>query len=127
MTISRTSIARDLYRLFCNHKAKLQAELQEHVINGGRLALTTDTWSAQNYSDYAAITVHWINVNWQMKNIIFDVVHLEEPIHSGDYLAEQLINVTNDYRITPGIFTCTRDNASANTVMLSQFEALAGE
>ena len=43
MTISRTSIARDLYRLFCNHKAKLQAELQEHVINGGRLALTTDT------------------------------------------------------------------------------------
>ena len=38
-----------------------------------------------------------------MRNIILDIVHLEEPIHSGDYLAEQLINVTNDYGITPGI------------------------
>ena len=53
------------------------------------------------------------------------MVHLQEPIHSGEYLAEQMINVTDDYSITPAIFTVTRDNASANTVMLLEYEKLA--
>jgi hypothetical protein len=125
LILSRTTIGRDLYRLFCYHKARLQVELQQHITSGGRLAITTDTWSARNYSEYAAVTVHWINDNWQMRNTILDVIHLQEPIHSGEYLAEQLINVTDDYSITPAIFTITRDNASTNTTMLLEYEKLA--
>jgi hypothetical protein len=49
---------------------------------------------------------------------------LRELIHSGEYLAEQLIAVTDDYHITPAVFTITRDNASTNTVMLSEYENL---
>jgi hypothetical protein len=125
LTIGRTTIARDLQRLFCNHKAKLQLELQQHVIQGGRISLTTDTWSARNYSEYAAVTAHWISDKWQLRSTVLDVVELREPIHSGEYLAEQLIAVTDDYHITPAVFTVTRDNASANTVMLLEYENLA--
>jgi hypothetical protein len=125
LTVSRTTIGRDLYRLFCYHKAWLQVELQQHIMNGGRLAITTDTWSARNYSEYAAVTVHWINDNRQMRTTILDVIHLQEPIHSGEYLAEQMMNVTDDYNITPAIFTVTRDNASTNTTMLLEYEKLA--
>ena len=60
-----------------------------------------------------------------MRNTILDVIHLQEPIHSGEYLAKQMINVTDDYSITPAIFTVTRDNASTNTTMLLEYEKLA--
>ena len=92
---------------------------------GGRLSLTTNAWSARNYTKFAAITAHWINDKWQQKSTILDVIHLKEPIHSGEYLADQLIAVTDDMGITSGVFTCTRDNASSNTVMLQEYEKRA--
>jgi hypothetical protein len=124
-TVGRMTLRRDLQRIFSINKARLVAELQQHVLNGGRISLTTDAWSARNYSEYAAVTAHWISDKWQLKSTVLDVVHLLEPIHSGEYLAEQMINVTDDYHITPAIFTCTRDNASANTAMLLEYEKLA--
>jgi hypothetical protein len=56
-----------------------------------------------------------------------DVVHLIDPIHDGEYLAEQLLSVTNDFNITKYIFTITQDNASPNDSMLDQFEETATE
>lgn len=50
------------------------------------------------------------------------MINLLEPIHSGEYLAQQLLSVTDDFKITHGVFTVTRDNASNNTVMLNQYE-----
>ena len=50
------------------------------------------------------------------------MIHLKEPIHSGEYLAETLLAVTNEFNITGAVFTCTRDNATANTVMLAEYE-----
>ncbi|KFY96083.1 hypothetical protein V500_02574, partial [Pseudogymnoascus sp. VKM F-4518 (FW-2643)] len=104
---------------------RLQLELQQHTVQGGRISLTTDTWSVRNYSEYAAVTAHWISNKWQLRCIVLDVIKLREPIHSGEYLAEQLIAVIDDYGITPAVFTITRDNASANTTMLSEYENLA--
>ncbi|KFZ19521.1 hypothetical protein V501_00632 [Pseudogymnoascus sp. VKM F-4519 (FW-2642)] len=46
-----------------------------------------------------------------MRTTILDVIHLQEPIHSGEYLAEQIISVTDDYNITPAIFTAFRAKA----------------
>jgi hypothetical protein len=60
-----------------------------------------------------------------MRTTILDVIHLQEPIHSGEYLAEQMMNVTDNYSITPAIFIITRDNASTNTTMLLEYEKLA--
>jgi hypothetical protein len=36
-----------------------------------------------------------------------------------------MMSVTDDYNITPAIFTVTRDNASLNTTMLLEYERLA--
>ena len=125
MTMSARTLHRDLQRQFSYHRGQLQLELHSHIKNGGRISVTTDAWSARNYTDYAAITAHWINDKWQQKSKLVDVVHLEEPIHSGEYLAQQLAFVTKDMGIIGAVFTCTRDNASANTVMLTEYEKLA--
>ena len=103
----------------------MQIELHAHIINGGRISITTDAWSARNYTEYAAVTGHWINEKWQQRSALLDVVHLQEPIHSGEYLAQELARVTDSLNIAGAIFTCTRDNASANTVMLIEYEKLA--
>jgi len=56
-----------------------------------------------------------------------DIVHLKDPIHSGEYLVEQLLSVTNDFNITEYIFTITRDNATLVNSMLNLFEETAKE
>lgn len=125
LSVSARTLHRDLQRRFSLCRAQLQAELHSHIANGGRICLTTDSWSARNYTEYSAVTAHWINSKWQQKSNLLDVIHLKEPIHSGEYLASQLYAVTDDMGITDAIFTCTRDNASANTVMLAEYELLA--
>jgi hypothetical protein len=50
---------------------------------------------------------------------------LKEPIHSGEYLAEMLVKITNSLGITHLVFTVTWDNALPNDVMLSNFESKA--
>jgi hypothetical protein len=127
IAISASSLKRDLHKKFCNRRIKLELELQNHLATGGRLSLTTDAWTANNGSNYATITVHWINSEWIQQSKILDVIHLQEPIHSGEYLAEQLLIVTNDFKITHGVFTITRDNASNNTAMLNQYEIRASK
>jgi hypothetical protein len=53
------------------------------------------------------------------------MIALYKLIHSGEYLAQQLLIVTNDYKITNGVFTITRDNASNNITMLNEYEIAA--
>jgi hypothetical protein len=92
---------------------------------GGRISITTDAWSARNYKEFIAVTGHWISKDWQQRSQLLDIVHLKEPTHSGEYLAEQLLSVTNNFNITEYIFTVTQDNASPNHSMLDQIEATA--
>ena len=103
----------------------LQLELQSHITCGGHISITTDAWTAQNYTEYAAVTGHWINKKWQHQCVLLDVIHLQ--VHSGEYLAQELAAVTDSFEITGAAFTYTRDNVSANTVMLSKYKKLAVE
>jgi len=127
LSISSTSLKRDLHRQFCHHRGQLELQLRNHIKAGGRLSLTTDAWTAMNGTDHAAVTVHWISQDWVQHSRLLDVINLLEPIHSGEYLAQELLSVTDDFKITSGVFTITRDNASNNTAMLSQYEIGAAD
>lgn len=59
--ISRGTLARDLWQTFINHCQVLKQELLEHIVKGGRLSLTTDALSARNFTEHAAVMIHWIN------------------------------------------------------------------
>ena len=127
LSVSSRTLHRELQRQFSYHRGLLQIELQSHITHGGWISITTDAWTARNYTEYAAVTGHWINEKWQHRCVLLDVIHLKEPIHSGEYLAQELAAVTDSLEITGAVFTCTRDNASANTVMLAEYEKLASE
>ena len=121
------SLRKELQETFTNYKQLLQQDLQQHIDIGDRICHTTDAWSTRNFQDYAAVTVHWVNANWQHNSKVLGVVHLRELIHIGEYFAETLLKVTNSYGLTKAIFTVTRDNASANTVMLKKLGSVAAE
>jgi hypothetical protein len=97
--------------------------LQKHCSYRGRISLTTNTWSLRNYKEFTAVTVHWIDREWVQHSTIIDIVELKEPIHSGEYLSDELVAITDNFRVTQAVFTITRDNAAANDVMLNNFEA----
>jgi hypothetical protein len=107
LSVSSRTLHRELQRQFSYHRGILQIELHSHIKNGGRISITTDAWSARNYTEYAAVTGHWINEKWQQRSVLLDVIHLQEPIHSGEYLAQELIAMTDSMEITGAIFTCT--------------------
>jgi hypothetical protein len=54
-----------------------------------------------------------------------DIIELTDPVHSGEYLAEKLSEITDSLKITKAVFTITRDNAAPNNTMLNEFEAAA--
>lgn len=58
ISISARTLHRELQRQFSYHRGQLQLELNSHIRRGGRISITTDAWSARNYTDYAAITAH---------------------------------------------------------------------
>jgi hypothetical protein len=74
---------------------------------------------AGNYKEFAAVTAHWINTEWEHKSTLLDIIELENPVHSGLYLAAELLKVTNNYGITHTIISVTRDNASVNDTLTS--------
>lgn len=82
------------YKEFKNGRDVLKEELAQYVKTGGRFSLNTDCWTASNYWEFAAITVHWVTPNWEQKSQVLEIVELTNPVHSGAYLAEEIIKTT---------------------------------
>jgi hypothetical protein len=80
ITISTTTLERDLDKTFLSARNALRTELQEHINSGGRISITTDTWSARNYKEFIAVTGHWINKDWKQRSQLLDIIHLEVNI-----------------------------------------------
>lgn len=125
--ISTRTLVRDLKKEFEEGQKVLKAKLAEHVKIGGRFSLTTDCWTASNYKEFAAITIHWVNPNWEHQSDILDIVELTNPVHSGVYLAQEVVKATDFFNITHSIVAITHDNASVNDVLLKEFQAIALE
>jgi len=92
---SSRSLVRDLKKEFDKAHEGKKIQLGEHIAGGGRIALTTDAWSARNYHDYIAVTGHYQDKNNVHISLLLDIVRLSNPIHSGVYLAEVLCEVTD--------------------------------
>lgn len=73
-----------------------------------------------------AVMVHWTDEDWRIHDpLLLDIVHLKEPIQTGNYLADQPLKIISDFGITSAVFTITRDNATNNHVMRKRFEDVA--
>jgi hypothetical protein len=65
LSITKSTLVRDLDKTFFSAQNSLKLELQEHIKGGGRISITTDTWSTTNFKEFSAVTGHWINKDWK--------------------------------------------------------------
>jgi hypothetical protein len=78
---SRRDLCRDLKTTFDKSQKGIKTNLQDHIKAGGRVSLTTDTWTARNKKEFMAITVHYIDRDtFENRSNILDVILLTESI-----------------------------------------------
>jgi hypothetical protein len=56
---------------------------------------------------------------------LLNIIELTDLVHSTEYLAKKLSEITNSLKITKAVFTITWDNAVLNNTMLNKFKAAA--
>jgi len=125
--ISRGTLMNDLKARYIEAEKGQHIKLQAHVDSGGRIALTTDAWAGNNKLDYVAVTRHYETVDGERVATLLDILEIDEPVHSGVYLAKKLLEVTDRLQITCAIISITRDNAKPNDTMLDEFEAVVSD
>jgi hypothetical protein len=68
-------------------------QLQAHLIKQpGKFSLTTDIWMACNMTSYLGITIHWIDVNWQMQTLLLDIIPLQDA-HTAENITDVIYNI----------------------------------
>jgi hypothetical protein len=122
--IGSTTLMKDLKARYIEAEEVQHQKLQQHIELGGRIALTTDAWAGNNKLDYIAVTAHYNLVDSTKVSTLLDIIELRNPVHSGEYLATKMLEVTDRLGITCAILSVTRDNASPNDTMLDEFEAV---
>ncbi|CAL9012690.1 unnamed protein product [Prunus brigantina] len=76
---SRTTIARDVWDLYQEEKAKIKSVLTH---NAQRISLTTDTWTSIQNINYMVLTAHFIDDDWVLHKRILNFCVI--PNHKGD-------------------------------------------
>lgn len=87
---------------------------------GRRCGLTSDMWTSAAKRGYMVVTLHFIDDNWEMKDIILGFVRVMYP-HTADRLADALLKCVVDLepKLLHRIWTVTGDNASTNPAMVT--------
>ncbi|CAJ0651231.1 5608_t:CDS:2, partial [Entrophospora sp. SA101] len=75
------------------------------------LAFTTDIWSSMTNQSYLGITLHFIDDDWNLKNLTLDVIHLEDH-HTGNIIADKVFNLLDEFNLTTKVLAFTTDNAA---------------
>ncbi|KAH9698266.1 BED-type domain-containing protein [Citrus sinensis] len=110
---SRRTLARDVYKLFCDEKQKLR---NFFVSNKQRVCITIDAWtSIQNYY-YMVITAHFIDSEWKLQKRIFNFCTV--PDHKGETIGKVIESCLLEWGVER-VFTITVDNASSNELAIN--------
>ncbi|GBC28488.2 ribonuclease H-like protein [Rhizophagus irregularis DAOM 181602=DAOM 197198] len=92
----------------------------------GKLSFTLDCWTSTNTVAFLGITCHYIDINWNLHDILVDFVHLSGS-HTGENLAKAFLScVDNEFNIFNKILAITADNAANNTTLLKELENVCG-
>nr|XP_034570845.1 zinc finger BED domain-containing protein RICESLEEPER 2-like [Setaria viridis] len=79
-----------------------------------RVAITSDLWTSDNQKrGYMAVTAHFIDESWTLRNIIMRFIYAPAP-HTSEVIAEELYESLVDWNLDEKISTITLDNCTTN-------------
>ncbi|KAL6286254.1 hypothetical protein ACE6H2_010644 [Prunus campanulata] len=106
--LSRRTIARDVWSIFEEKKAKLKSILS---VNSQRVSLTTDTWTSIQNVNYMALTAHFIDDGWNLHKRILNFCQISN--HKSEAIRRLINKCLANWGIEK-VFSITVDSASAN-------------
>ena len=87
----------------------------------GRLSFTMDGWSSITLTAYLALTVHFIDSDWNLCAFVLDFIpHIGD--HSGSNLATSVYASLKKYSVHDKVLTFTMDNASSNNTFITALQ-----
>lgn len=84
---------------------------KEVAENISSCCLTTDNWTSRNNESFMAITIHFINEDFQPTSILLDCAEFKTR-HTSKELARELNRVITEWNIKKKILIVVSDNAS---------------
>jgi hypothetical protein len=114
-SFSRRTFGRRMCEMYnqCTNKLKHDLSLFK-----SKFSITCDVWTSKSQLSFFGITIHWIDDSWAPKETLLSFKWIEDR-HTGANLARHLYDTLEFYGISERLLCITADNASNNTVILS--------
>jgi len=95
-----------------NMQTDLKDSLKATLASTKFVAITSDIWTSATIESYVSVTVHYTDNNWALCNCVLAVM-LTEDRHTGDNIANWLLDSIAQYDLTPSKVCATvHDNGS---------------
>jgi len=113
--VSRTTTRSDLMSLY---KKKLVVVKESFKNVKFSFALTSDVWtSSHQRTSYISVVAHYLDDSYCLNKRVIGFRMMDDS-HSGDAIANHILEVVNDFNIADKILSVTLDNASSNTTAI---------
>ena len=84
-------------------------------------SFTTDMWTSDNGDPYIGLTIHWINDDFQMKEMIGSISCLPYP-HTADRLLNKIVEILDYLQLRDKTVCSTVDNGSNIKLCVEKLE-----
>ncbi|KAJ1689773.1 hypothetical protein LUZ63_013928 [Rhynchospora breviuscula] len=119
--VSRFTIRNECIKVFESDRD----EIKKLFRNTSRISLTSDCWTSNTTVGYMSLTTHYVDAEWKLQKRIISFIDLSPP-HSGQVLADGILECIMKWSIQDKIGSITLDNASNNdraaTILMSNFQ-----
>ena len=112
--ISADTVKNRIMKLF-EEKQQLLKEYIES--NESMFSLTTDIWTSPANVSFMAVTVHFINNEWQIVSFVLDFVAFPGN-HGGKEISKACREILEEYNLKNRILALTTDNATNNDIFI---------
>ncbi|KAK4406388.1 putative AC transposase [Sesamum angolense] len=113
--ISRNTLKGDILKIYKDERTKYYNLLGKIKC---RIAITTDMWTSSNNKGFTAVTGHFIDDNWTLRNCILRFLYVPAP-HTAEVLADMLVEALMNWNIDRKVSTITIDNCTTNNAMIN--------
>ena len=101
---------------FKRRQKEIRNQLQ---ISKSRIHLSFDLWTSPNHMTFVGVVGHYMSSQYKVETVLLGLRRLRGP-HSGENIAEAVIDVIRKYEITDRIGYFVLDNASSNDTCVAE-------
>ena len=78
-------------------------------LSTSKISFTMDMWTSISALGILAVTIHFINNNWQLEHFVLDVLYIPSP-HNALAIKDTVLEIADEFKITNRLLAITSDN-----------------